>query len=205
VGPPARPTPTDAGAAGLVLASIIAKETGRADERKPGGRGVHNRLRQKMKLQSDPTIIYGAGRRQAPVAADHSQRDRASDALQHLRDRGLPPGPIANPLAALEAAHISSRDARAHFVVADGNGGHAFRPRTLEQAPAQRRAPAPDGADHKDKAPPDTTTAPPRHGRERLTRRRPRLRRPLRRQPASGSPPPHVPQPPSPDAGGARQ
>ncbi|UZF93882.1 endolytic transglycosylase MltG [Bosea sp. NBC_00550] len=111
----------------VVLASIVEKETGRADER-PRVAGVFiNRLNQKMKLQSDPTIVYGLvggkGTLGRPI-----QRNEITQATPYNTYviSGLPPGPIANPgRAAMEAVVNHSRTKDLYFV-ADGSGGHAF-------------------------------------------------------------------------------
>ena len=111
----------------VTLASIVEKETGKADERSRVAAVFVNRLRQKMKLQSDPTIIYGlVGGKGTLGRPIKRSRNHAAVALQHLRDRGLPPGPIANPgRASLEAVANPART-RDLFFVADGSGGHAF-------------------------------------------------------------------------------
>jgi UPF0755 protein len=117
----------------VVLASIIEKETGRHDERTRVAAVFINRLRQKMRLQSDPTIIYGLvggkGTLGRPIL--RSEIDRPTPYNTYVID-GLPPGPIANPgRASLEAAANPART-RELFFVADGTGGHAFA-ETLEQ------------------------------------------------------------------------
>lgn len=117
----------------VILASIVEKETGRADER-PRVAGVFiNRLNQKMKLQSDPTIVYGIvggkGTLGRPI-----QRNEITQATPYNTYviTGLPPGPIANPgRAAMEAVVNHSRTKELYFV-ADGSGGHAFA-ETLDQ------------------------------------------------------------------------
>ena len=77
----------------VILASIIEKETGKPEERTRVAAVFANRLKQKMKLQSDPTIIYGLVSRQGRARpSDHQERDRAADALQHLRHRRLAAG-----------------------------------------------------------------------------------------------------------------
>lgn len=117
----------------VILASIVEKETGRADER-PRVAGVFiNRLNQKMRLQSDPTIVYGIvggkGTLGRPI-----QRNEITQATPYNTYviAGLPPGPIANPgRAAMEAVVNHSRTKELYFV-ADGSGGHAFA-ETLDQ------------------------------------------------------------------------
>src|SRR6201999_3823390 len=111
----------------ITLASIIEKETGKADERSRVAAVYVNRLRQKMKLQSDPTIIYGlvGGKGTLGRPIKRSEITQPSPYNTYVID-GLPPGPIANPgRASLEAAANPSRT-RDLFFVADGTGGHAF-------------------------------------------------------------------------------
>jgi hypothetical protein len=111
----------------VTLASIVELETGRDDERSRIAAVFVNRLRQKMKLQSDPTLVYGlvggAGTLGRPIK--RSEIQQASPYNTYMVD-GLPPGPIGNPSrASLEAAANPART-RDLFFVGDGVGGHAF-------------------------------------------------------------------------------
>ena len=111
----------------VTLASIIEKETGKPDERSRVAAVFVNRLRQKMKLQSDPTIIYGlvGGKGTLGRPIKRSEIVQPSPYNTYVVD-GLPPGPIANPgRASLEAAANPART-RDLFFVADGTGGHSF-------------------------------------------------------------------------------
>jgi UPF0755 protein len=111
----------------VVLASIVEKETGKADERSRVAAVFVNRLRQKIKLQSDPTIIYGLVGGKGPLGRPikRSEITQPSPYNTYVIE-GLPPGPIANPgRASLEAAANPART-RDLFFVADGTGGHAF-------------------------------------------------------------------------------
>ena len=111
----------------VTLASIVEKETGRADERSRVAAVFVNRLRQKIKLQSDPTIIYGlvGGKGTLGRPIKRSEIAQPSPYNTYVID-GLPPGPISNPgRASLEAAANPARTRDLYFV-ADGTGGHAF-------------------------------------------------------------------------------
>jgi UPF0755 protein len=111
----------------VTLASIVEKETGKADERSRVASVFVNRLRQKIKLQSDPTIIYGlvGGKGTLGRPIKRSEITQPSPYNTYVID-GLPPGPIANPgRASLEAAANPART-RDLFFVADGSGGHVF-------------------------------------------------------------------------------
>jgi UPF0755 protein len=118
----------------LILASIVEKETGKADER-PKVAGVFiNRLNRGMKLQSDPTILYGLYGGDAwirPRTILRSELDAPDNPYNTYQIDRLPPGPIANVgREALEAV-AQPEQTDALFFVADGTGGHAFA-ETLE-------------------------------------------------------------------------
>jgi UPF0755 protein len=111
----------------LVLASVVEKETGVPEERPLVASVFINRLNMGMRLQSDPTVVYGLTQGQGPLGRPLTQQDldTAHPYNTYLID-GLPPGPIANPgRAALEAV-LKPAQTRYLYFVADGNGGHAF-------------------------------------------------------------------------------
>lgn len=112
----------------VVLASIVEKETGQASERTRVAGVFVNRLKKGMKLQSDPTVIYGIFKGQGkpkgrPIFKSDLQKKTDYNTYQIP---ALTPGPIANPgRAALEAVANPSRT-KDLFFVADGTGGHVF-------------------------------------------------------------------------------
>ena len=117
----------------VTLASIVEKETGKADER-PRVAGVFvNRLERRMRLESDPTIVYGLalGKGTLGRGITKANLNQSTPYNTYIID-GLPPGPICNPgRAALEAV-ANPAHPRDLYLVADGTGGHVFA-ETLDQ------------------------------------------------------------------------
>ena len=111
----------------LILASIIEKETGVADERFTVASVFANRLQKGMPLQTDPTVIYGVTLGKGPLGRGLRKSELRKDTPWNTYvNRGLPPTPIANPgLASLQAA-LTPAETDFIFFVADGTGGHAF-------------------------------------------------------------------------------
>ena len=111
----------------LVLASIVEKETGRNDERDRVAAVFVNRLRQNMRLQSDPTILYGLFGGKTlwgkPILRSEIQQKTAHNTYQI---DGLPPTPICNPGRAAIEAVLNPAETKELYFVADGNGGHVF-------------------------------------------------------------------------------
>lgn len=117
----------------LILASIIEKETGVAEERPEVAAVFTNRLNRGMRLQTDPTVIYGVTKGEGVLGRGLRQSElRRATPWNTYVIEGLPPTPIANPgLASLQAA-VNPADSDYIFFVADGTGGHAFAV-TLEE------------------------------------------------------------------------
>ena len=117
----------------LILASIIEKETGVAEERPEVAAVFTNRLNRGMRLQTDPTVIHGVTTGEGVLGRGLRQSElRRATPWNTYVIEGLPPTPIANPgLASLQAA-VNPADSDYIFFVADGTGGHAFAV-TLEE------------------------------------------------------------------------
>jgi UPF0755 protein len=117
----------------LILASIVEKETGVPEEREQVASVFVNRLNQGMRLQTDPTVIYGITNGQGVLGRGlrRSELRKETPFNTYVID-ALPPTPIANPGRAslMAAAQPASEDYV--FFVADGTGGHAFA-ETLEE------------------------------------------------------------------------
>jgi len=111
----------------IVLASIVEKETAIASERPQVAAVFLNRLKKRMRLQSDPTIIYGIvggqGRLDRPIR--RSDIETRTDYNTYRID-GLPPGPIANPGRESIVAVLNPVESDSLYFVADGTGGHVF-------------------------------------------------------------------------------
>jgi UPF0755 protein len=117
----------------LILASIIEKETGEGIER-PMVAGVFlNRLKKKMRLETDPTVIYGITEGKGALGRRLLRSDlEKPHPYNTYKIPGLPPGPIANPGKASLLAVVKPAQHNYIYFVADGTGGHAFA-ETLEQ------------------------------------------------------------------------
>lgn len=111
----------------LTLASIIEKETSVSEERPLVSSVFVNRLNQGMRLQTDPTVIYGVTRGQGVLGRGLRRSElRASTPWNTYVIPGLPPTPIANPGKASLLAAGQPENSEYLFFVADGTGGHAF-------------------------------------------------------------------------------
>jgi UPF0755 protein len=117
----------------LIMASIVEKETGIAEERKRVASVFVNRMRQGMRLQTDPTVIYGITRGEGVLGRGLRQSElrRETPWNTYVID-GLPPTPIANPGRLSIEAALNPDTTDFLYFVADGTGGHAFG-RTLDE------------------------------------------------------------------------
>lgn len=117
----------------VILASIVEKETGVASERPRVAAVFLNRLRRGMKLQSDPTVIYGIAPEAGTLDRPITRADLdAPNAFNTYFVTGLPPSPICHPGHAALAAVLKPIQSNELYFVADGTGGHAFAA-TLEE------------------------------------------------------------------------
>ena len=121
----------------LIMASIIEKETGKSDERAMIAGVFLNRLRTGMRLQTDPTVIYGMGDK---FDGNLRRKDLLTDSEYNTYTRsGLPPTPIAMPgLASIEAA-LHPASTKAFYFVGKGDGSHAFSATLREHNRAVQR------------------------------------------------------------------
>ena len=118
------------------LASIIEAETGQKNERALVSSVYHNRLRKRMKLDADPTVIYGLGGLERPLYRNDLKKDTPYNTYLH---RDLPPTPINSPgLAAIKAA-LNPEESDYFYFVADNTGGHIFSRTVQEHNRAKQR------------------------------------------------------------------
>ena len=108
----------------VTLASIVEKETGASDERPKIASVFANRLRLNMRLESDPTVIYGVSGFDGNLR--RSDLDDTANLYNTYQHAGLPPGPIANPgLQALRAV-IDPAPSKLLYFVSKNDGTHEF-------------------------------------------------------------------------------
>lgn len=117
----------------IILASIIEEETGVDGERGQIAGVFLNRLKQGMRLQSDPTVIYAITQGKSTLGRPLTKQDLNTDSLFNTyRHAGLPPAPICNPGRAAMEAVFKPTSTHALYFVADGKGGHRFA-QTLQE------------------------------------------------------------------------
>jgi UPF0755 protein len=111
----------------VVFASIVEKETGRPDERDRVAAVFMNRLHKGMRLQSDPTVIYGLVGGQGPLGRPLTRADLDQKSSHNTYQiEGLPPTPICNPGRPAIEATLNPATTNDLYFVADGTGGHVF-------------------------------------------------------------------------------
>lgn len=117
----------------LVLASIIEKETSKVSEMRHIAGALVNRLRRGIRLQVDPSVIYGLTNGKGPLGRRLFSKDlEINHPYNTYRIKGLPPGPIANPGKNAILAAVNPLKTKDIYFVADGTGGHVFAA-TLKQ------------------------------------------------------------------------
>ena len=117
----------------VILASVVEKETGRPDERPRVAAVFVNRLRKGMKLESDPTIVYGITKGEPLGHGIRLSEKNGATAYNTYVIAGLPPTPICNPGRAALAATLNPEHTDALFFVANGAGGSNFAVTQAEQ------------------------------------------------------------------------
>lgn len=124
----------------VTLASIIEKETGAPFERKKISSVFHNRLKKKMRLQTDPTVLYAKILATGQFSNNITRKDlKRKHPYNTYRVKGLPPGPIANPgLRALEAAVMPETTKHLYFV-SQNDGTHVFTDNYKDHSAAVRK------------------------------------------------------------------
>ena len=123
----------------ITLASIIEKETGAPEERRIISSVFHNRLNKKMRLQTDPTVIYGVVEQTGQSKINITKKDLLTPTRYNTYSIfGLPPGPIANPGREALLAAVSPEDTPYLFFVSQNNGTHIFTETYEEHSKAVR-------------------------------------------------------------------
>ena len=120
----------------VVLASIVEAETMLEEENPIVASVYSNRLKRRMKLDADPTVIYGLGGLDRPLYRKDLRKDTPYNTY---RRRGLPPTPINSPSLSAIRAVLSPADTDYLYFVADGSGGHIFSRSNAEHNRARRR------------------------------------------------------------------
>ncbi len=111
----------------LIMASLVEKETGKADERDRVAGVFLNRITKRMRLQSDPTIIYVVTHGKGALGRGITKSEiEDKNEYNTYQIEGLPPTPICNPGRAAIEAVLNPAETKDLFFVADGSGGHAF-------------------------------------------------------------------------------
>jgi UPF0755 protein len=113
----------------VILASIIESEAGIEEEKRTISSVYHNRLKKKMRLQADPTVIYALGGLDRPLYYKDLEYDSPYNTYKY---KGLPPGPINSPGLSSIIAAINPEETGYLYFVADGTGRHIFS-RTLKE------------------------------------------------------------------------
>ena len=133
--------PYDSPREALILASIVEAETALPEERPEVAGVLASRLRQNMRLQADPTVIYGLGPDfDNNLTRRHLREDPSTNPYNTYRILGLPPGPICNPgRRSLEAALRPNLETENLYYVAAGDGSHYFSKTYEEHMEAVRK------------------------------------------------------------------